>query len=79
MKIVRGAEVPLNIPVNFSSIGVDNGTSVEYQFNAVAACEILYGQTPEFEGGSAILPESSGLGLTPNDHALKTMRDTREI
>ena len=44
--------------------GVSNGTAVEYQYKAVAAMEVLYGQAPRHENGCMIPPDAPGHGLS---------------
>ena len=64
VQISNGGGAPLH-NVHFQA-GVSNGTAVEYQYNAVAACNVLYGVKPVHENGCMILPEKPGFGLTPN-------------
>ena len=55
--------------------GVTNGTSVEYQYNAVAACDVLYGVKPVHENGYMVLGEEPGFGLQPKEEVIKYAAD----
>jgi len=55
--------------------GVANGTAVEYQYNAVAACDVLYGVKPMHENGCMVLSEASGFGLNPKEEVIKYAAD----
>ncbi len=54
--------------------GVSNGTAIEYQFNAVAACKAFFDDLPEPVDGWLKLPEEPGLGLHPNTDAIRELR-----
>ena len=55
--------------------GVTNGTAVEYQYNAVAACDVLYGVKPVHENGCMVLSEDPGFGLQPKEEVIKYAAD----
>ena len=73
VQISNGGGAPLH-NVHFQA-GVSNGTAVEYQYNAVAACDILYGEKPVHKNGCMILPEKPGFGLTPNRDVIRDTTD----
>lgn len=50
--------------------GVANGTSIEYQLNSAGACQRIFDGLPEIEGGWVQLPETPGLGFSPNAEAI---------
>ena len=50
--------------------GVANGTSIEYQLNSAGACQIIFDGLPEVEDGWLQLPETPGLGFSPNADAI---------
>ena len=57
------------------NVQISNRTAVEYQYNAVAACEVLYGEKPVHKNGCMILPEKPGFGLTPNRDVVRDTTD----
>jgi L-alanine-DL-glutamate epimerase-like enolase superfamily enzyme len=50
--------------------GVANGTSIEYQLNSAGACQRIFDGLPEIEDGWVQLPETPGLGFSPNAEAI---------
>ncbi len=54
--------------------GVSNGTAIEYQFNAVAACKAFFDDLPEPVDGWLKLPGEPGLGLHPNADAIRELK-----
>ena len=50
--------------------GVANGTSIEYQLNSAGACQMIFDGLPEIEDGWVQLPETPGLGFSPNAEAI---------
>jgi L-rhamnonate dehydratase len=55
--------------------GLSVGTAVEYQFNTVAAGDVLYGEKPVQTDGLMSMSDEPGFGLTPNPDVLKSARD----
>jgi L-alanine-DL-glutamate epimerase-like enolase superfamily enzyme len=55
--------------------GLSVGTAVEYQFNTVAAGQVLYGEKPSQTSGMMTMSDIPGFGLTPNPDVLKSARD----
>ena len=55
--------------------GLTVGTAVEYQFNTVAAGEVLYGQKPSQSGGMMNMSAGPGFDLTPDPDILKSEVD----
>ncbi len=54
--------------------GLQVGTNLEYQVNAVNACRSIFDNLPEVSNGILNLPQSNGLGLQPNRDAIKEYR-----
>ncbi len=50
--------------------GVANGTSIEYQLNSAGACEMFFDGLPEIKDGWLQMPETPGLGFSPNADAV---------
>jgi L-alanine-DL-glutamate epimerase-like enolase superfamily enzyme len=50
--------------------GVDNGTAVEWQFNAVSACQAIFDDLPVPQMGWMEMPEQPGFGFTPDMDAV---------
>ena len=55
--------------------GVQNGTAVEWQFNAVLACAQIYTDPPGHKDGWMTMPETPGLGLTADRAAIDGLVD----
>ena len=55
--------------------GLSVGTAVEYQFNTVAAGDVLYGEKAVQTDGLMSMSNEPGFGLTPNPDVLKSARD----
>ena len=53
---------------------VANGTVVEWQFNAVAACNAFFTDPPEPVDGWLEMPQEPGLGLTPDRDRIRDLR-----
>ena len=51
--------------------GLQHGTNLEYQVNAVNACRSVFRNLPEFAGGWIDLPTAPGLGLEPDRDAIE--------
>ena len=55
--------------------GVANGTVVEWQFNAVAACNAFFTDPPVPVDGWLEMPQEPGLGLTPDADAIRELAE----
>jgi len=55
--------------------GVQNGTAVEWQFNAVLACSEIYKDLPGHKDGWMTMTETPGLGLTVDRAAVDRLLD----
>jgi L-alanine-DL-glutamate epimerase-like enolase superfamily enzyme len=57
--------------------GVSNGTSLEWQFNAVLACSAIYKDLPAQNDGWMKMPQDPGLGLVADRAAIDRLVDRR--
>ena len=73
VQISNGGGAPLHN--GHFQAGVMNGTAVEYQYNSVAACDVLYGVKPVHKNGWMVLSEDPGFGLQPNEEVIKYAAD----
>jgi len=62
MQISNGGGMPLHN--RHLQAGVQNGTAVEWQFNAVSSCQQIFKDLPTHDNGWLEMPEEPGLGLT---------------
>ncbi|MGA0346052.1 MAG: mandelate racemase/muconate lactonizing enzyme family protein [Alphaproteobacteria bacterium] len=51
--------------------GLQVGTNLEYQVNAVNACKVIFKNLPKVDNGYLKLPHTPGLGLEPNKDAIR--------
>lgn len=82
---IAGMAASFNVPISNGGgapfhnrhlqAGVQNGTSVEWQFNAVLACSAIYKDPPSHKDGLMIMPEDPGLGLTVDRAAVVRLVD----
>ncbi len=80
---ISGMAAAFNVPISngggcpFHNMhlqaGVSNGTSVEYQVNAVSACRAIFKDLPEPADGWLALPEKPGIGFDPDLDAVKDL------
>ena len=83
---IAGMAASFNVPISngggmpFHNMhlqaGVANGTAVEWQFNAVGACASIFPDLPEQTDGMLAMTETPGIGLEPDEDALREY-DTR--
>ena len=81
---IAGMAASFNVPISngggcpFHNMhlqaGLQIGTAVEWQLNAVGACRAYFDDLPEPENGLLALPEAPGLGLKPNREAVESLR-----
>ena len=82
---IAGMAASFNVPISngggcpFHNMhlqaGVANGTVVEWQFNAVAACNAFFTDPPVPVDGWLEMPQEPGLGLTPDADAIRELAE----
>ncbi len=82
---IAGMAASFNVPISNGGgapfhnrhlqAGVQNGTAVELQFNAVLACSAIYKDPPGHKDGWMSMPEAPGLGLTVDRAAVDRLVD----
>jgi L-alanine-DL-glutamate epimerase-like enolase superfamily enzyme len=82
---IAGMAASFNVPISNGGgapfqnrhlqAGVQNGTAVEWQFNAVLACSEIYKDPPGHKDGYMVLDEGPGMGLTADRAAIDGLAD----